>query len=438
MRFPRIRRLGAWLASGLAGFFFLLFLRITGTSLPGTGPEIPPELDHSNLLTYTDTDTVHRGDTLSGLLLRNGLQFPEIEKVLRELREHEYFSPRSLVPRQTVSFTRDEAGELQRIAFRVSPTEIYIFEAHADSDMDSYAQAIESRIKVRKLAGSIKSTFEEAILAAGGNSRLASSFAEILSCDVDFFTEVRRGDRFGVLVEERYADGQFVGYGNILYGWYKGDETSASAVYFADAGKRGGYYDLQGKSLRRGFLKSPLNYSRISSFFAKSRLHPILKRYRPHHGVDYAAPEGTPVVAVADGVVEFAGFRGGYGRFVEIRHDRGHETRYGHLCRFAAGIHSGTRVKQGDRIGFVGHTGLATGNHLHYELVEGGRSIDPLRVKSFPTDPIAPAQLADFRKLAHEIVSVDEGLADGALIEPDSWKTLFAQNLAGVTEPAPH
>ncbi len=436
MRFPRIRRLGAWLASGLAGFFFLAFLRITGTSLPGTGPQIPPDPEATTLLTYTQTDTIHRGDTLSGLLLRNGMGFPEIEKVLRELREHQYFSPKSLVPRQTVEFLRDEGGEIQQITFRCSPTEIYVFEMNPDSLMHTYAQAVDCQVKVRKLTGTIQSTFEEAVLAIGANPRLAARFAEVLSCDVDFFTEVQKGDRFGLLVEEQYVDGNFVQYGNILYGWYKGAEANASAVYYAEKGDRGGYYDLQGKSLRRGFLKSPLNYSRISSFFSRSRFHPILKRYRPHRGVDYAAPEGTPIVAVADGVVEFAGFRGGYGRFIEIKHDRSHETCYGHLCRFAQGIRSGTRVKQGDKIGYVGHTGLATGSHLHYEVLEAGRSIDPLRLKSIPTEPIPALQLAEFRKHTDELVSIGESLADGALLDLDAWKSLFAQNAAAPAGPA--
>ncbi len=438
MRFPRIRRLGAWLASGLAGFLFLVFLRITGTSLPGTGPQLPPEPEPTSLLTYTESDTVHRGDTFSGLLLRNGLEITEIEQVLRELREHQYFSPRALVPRQVIEFTRNEERDLQRVTFRVSPTEIYVFEMHPTDGLASYAQSVDSEVKVRKLAGTIQSTFEEAVLAAGGNPRLVSNFADVLSCDIDFCTEVRKGDRFGVLVEERYVEGKFIGYGNILYGWYKGDEASASAVYFTGSGTRGGFYDMQGKSLRRGFLKSPLNFTRVSSFFTQKRFHPILRLFRPHHGVDYAAPEGTPVVAVADGVVAFAGFRGGYGRLVDIKHDRSYETRYGHLCRFAPGIHAGTRVKQGDRIGFVGHTGLATGNHLHYEVVEAGRLIDPLRIKSFPTDPIPSAQMDQFRKLAQEIASVDEQLADGALVEPASWKSLFAQNAAVATGPTLH
>jgi murein DD-endopeptidase MepM/ murein hydrolase activator NlpD len=428
VRFPHIRRLGAWLASGLVGFFFLAFLRITGASLPGTGPQLPADPEPSALLTFTQTDTIHRGDTLSGLLLRNGMDFPDIEKVLRELRNHEYFSPRSLVPRQTVEFTKDENGVVRRIAFRVSPTEIYVFRTHPDSLATSYAEAVESRVKVRKLGGAVRSTFEEAIIAAGGNARLAGKFAEILSCDVDFFTEVRKGDRFGLLVEEQYVDGTFVQYGNILYGWYKGEEANANAVYYADGGSKGAYYDLQGKSLRRGFLKSPLNYSRISSYFSKARFHPILKKYRPHHGVDYAAPEGTPIVAVADGVVQFAGFKGGYGRYIEIKHDGAYATCYGHLCRTASGIRSGSHVKQGDKIGYVGHTGLATGSHLHYEVIEGGRSIDPLRMKNVPADPIPQGLLADFRRLAMDMAQVGDQLADGALVEPDSWKGMFAQN----------
>jgi murein DD-endopeptidase MepM/ murein hydrolase activator NlpD len=361
-----------------------------------------------------------------------GLQ--QIERVLREIRTRDYFSPRSLMPGQVLEFTRNEGGGLLRLACRVAPGEIYVFDMAGDS-LRSFAQAVDSEVRVRKLAGLVQSTFEEAVIAAGGNPRLAIKLADILDCEIDFFTEVRRGDKFSLLVEERFVEGSFVGYGEVLYGWYRGEEASGSAVYFRPTGGKGGHYDLEGKSLRRAFLKSPLNYRRISSFFANSRFHPILRTYRPHHGVDYAASEGTPVVAVADGVVEYAGWKGGYGRFIQVRHDRNHATRYGHLNRFAASVRSGARVKQGEKIGYVGHTGLATGPHLHYEFVENGRSVNPLKTKNLPSDPIAQAQLPDFRRLVAEMSSADQEMTAGDLLAPEAWAGLLAQNNAAV-EPA--
>lgn len=368
---------------------------------------------------------------MAGLLLRNRMGLQQIERVLREIRTRDYFSPRSLMPGQVLEFTRGEGGELLRVACRVAPGEIYVFDMAGDS-LRSFAQAVDSEVRVRKLAGAVQSTFEEAVLAAGGDPRLAMKLADVLDCEIDFFTEVRRGDRFSLLVEEKYVEGSFVGYGEVLYGWYRGEEASGSSVYFRPTGGKGGHYDLEGNSLRRAFLKSPLNYRRISSFFANNRFHPILKTYRPHRGVDYAAGEGTPIVAVADGVIEFAGWKGGYGRFIKIRHDRNHETCYGHLNRFASSIRSGARVRQGEKIGYVGHTGLATGPHLHYEFVENGQSVNPLRTKNVPAEPIARAQLPDFRRLVAEMAAADQEMATGALLAPEAWAGLLAQNSAVV------
>jgi murein DD-endopeptidase MepM/ murein hydrolase activator NlpD len=429
LRFLAVRRWSPWLLSSAAGVLVLLALRIHGVAPMRDAPSLPGQLAESDLHTYTESDTVHRGDTLAGLLLRNRMGLQQIERVLREIRTRGYFSPRALMPGQVLEFTRDEGGGLVRLACRVAPGEIYVFDVAGDS-LRSFAQAVDSEVRVRKLTGMVQSTFEEAVLAAGGDPRLAGKLADILDCEIDFFTEVRRGDRFSLLVEEKYVEGSFVGYGEVLYGKYKGEEASGSAVYFRPTGGKGGHYDLEGKSLRRAFLKSPLNYRRISSFFANSRFHPILRTYRPHRGVDYAAAEGTPIVAVADGVVEYAGWKGGYGRFIEIRHDRNHATCYGHLNHFAANVRSGARIKQGEKIGYVGHTGLATGPHLHYEVVENGRSVNPLSMKNLPSEPIAEAQLSDFRRLVAEMASADQGMAAGDLLAPEAWAGLLAQNSA--------
>jgi murein DD-endopeptidase MepM/ murein hydrolase activator NlpD len=427
VRFLHVRSWSPWFVSSLAGVLVLLLLRIHGVTPMRESQAPPEESDSSRLHTYTECDTVHRGDTLAGLLLRNRMGLQEIEQVLREIRLHEYFSPRSLMPGQVLEFTRDEGGNLVRLACRVAPGEIYVFDVAGDS-LRSFAQSVDSEVRVRKLAGTVQSTFEEAVLAAGGDPRLALKLTDVLECEIDFFTEVRRGDQFSLLVEEKYVEGSFVGYGEVLYGTYRGEEAAGSAVYFRPTGGKGGYYDLEGKSLRRAFLKSPLNYRRISSFFSNARRHPILRTVRPHHGVDYAAAEGTPVVAVADGVIEYAGWKGGYGRFVKIRHDRNQSTCYGHLNRFAAKIRSGAHVKQGERIGYVGKTGLATGPHLHYELTMNGRAVNPLMIKNIPTEPIAQSQLPDFRTLVAELAAADVDMAAGALLAPEAWAGLLAQN----------
>ncbi|MBM3286450.1 MAG: hypothetical protein FJY88_03725 [Candidatus Eisenbacteria bacterium] len=429
MTLIRIRRWGAWLASGAAGALILLILRIHGASLPGGPKPLEEESLSEQLLTYTEADTVHRGDTLSGLLLRNRVDVLQIQEILREIRTRNYFSPRALRRGQVLEFTRDEWANLVRLTIRLSPEEIFVFETGADS-LRSFAQAVDSEMRVRKLSGTVKSTLEEALLTAGGDYGLSIKLADILACDIDFCTEVRKGDRFSLLVEERYVDGTFLSHGEILYGWYEGEEASGSCVYFRPTGGKGGYYDAEGKSLQRTFLKSPLNYRRISSHFSKKRFHPILKRWRPHHGVDYAAAEGTPVVAVADGTIEYAGWKGGYGRYVKIRHNRGYATCYGHLRNVASGVRGGARIKQGDRVGTVGKTGLATGPHLHYEVIENGRSVNPLALKTYPAEPIGSAQLPDFQRLVAEMQAADGDMIAGAVLSPNAWQDLLAQNSA--------
>jgi murein DD-endopeptidase MepM/ murein hydrolase activator NlpD len=410
----------------------LILLRMQGTALTG-GPPILEEPD-AEIATFTNADTLHRGDTLAGLLLRNRVGLSDIESILKEIRFHSYFDPRALLPGQILEFTRNESGGLVKLVCKVSPEQIFVFETDGES-MASFAQAVDSEVRVRKFSGEVRSSFEEAVRAAGGSSPLAIKIADVFSCEVDFFTEVRKGDRFAVLVEERYVEDGFVGYGDILYGWYQGDQAVARCAYFRPTGGKGGYYDLEGRSLRRAFLKSPLNYRRISSHFTKARFHPILKKYRPHHGVDYAASEGTPIVAVADGVVEFAGWKGGYGKYLKLRHNKTHETCYGHLSRIHPGVKAGSHVKQGDRIGYVGRTGLATGSHLHYEVIENGRSIDPLTMKTLPSDPIANDQLAQFRLLVEDLRVAEAQMASGAILEPNAWQGLLAQNT--IAEPAP-
>jgi murein DD-endopeptidase MepM/ murein hydrolase activator NlpD len=249
----------------------------------------------------------------------------------------------------------------------------------------------ETRMAV--VSGTIERSLFEAIEAKGEDDQLALDLADIFAWDVDFNTEIQVGDSYRVAVEKRYLDGSFVHYGRILAAEFvRGDRVLEALRHEGASGA--GYYDPEGRPLRKAFLRSPLRFTRISSRFSRSRLHPILHVRRAHLGVDYAAPAGTPVAASADGVVVSAGWQGGYGRSIRLRHANGYETLYGHLSRID--VRGGQRVTQGQRIGAVGQTGLATGPHLDYRMRRDGRFVDPLHVQSPPAEPIPLAERASF------------------------------------------
>lgn len=362
-------------------------------------------------------DTVRRGDNLSGLLVRNRLSMQDIARVLDLTRRLQLFSPRSLKPGQELTLSLDDYGRLSRLILHLSPEETYVFEARNDS-LIAYLQPVERDIRLRKIEGEIETSFDEAIRKAGGDVRLTLKVADVFAYDVDFLTEVHRGDRFSLLVEERFADSQFIGYGEVLYGRYEGSRAKTGACYFRpDPAKKGGYYDLHGKALKKTFLSSPLNFRRISSLFTTRRYHPILKTYRPHHGVDYAAAAGTPVVAVADGTVSFRGWKGGYGNVLRLKHQGGTETVYGHLHKFAQGIRAGSRVSQGQLIGNVGRTGLATGPHLHFEVVQNGTRVNPLNLKNAPGLPIPADQMGRFQDYATNLGQLEAVMLAGQVVE---------------------
>jgi murein DD-endopeptidase MepM/ murein hydrolase activator NlpD len=231
---------------------------------------------------------------------------------------------------------------------------------------------------------------------------LALQLSDIFAWDIDFSTDLRNGDTFKIVVEGFYLDGEFKKYGDILSAEFFNNGEVYRAYRFEYNGGAD-YYDADGKSLRRSFLKAPLNFRRISSGFSKRRLHPILKIFRPHLGVDYAAPTGTPVSTVGDGTVIFAGYKGQNGKIVAIKHVNGYRTYYGHLSKIQRGIRRGTKVKQGQVIGYVGATGLATGPHLDYRIKVNNRFVNPLMLK-LPRGRSVPRKLmAKFKNFKNEM-----------------------------------
>ena len=228
---------------------------------------------------------------------------------------------------------------------------------------------------------------------------------EIFASEIDFYRDLRQGDRFTVVYETFLNNGKRAKTGRVLAVEFVNKGKSHQAVYFQASNGADGYYTPEGESLRKAFLLSPLTFSRVSSGFTNARFHPILKEWRAHRGIDYAAPTGTPVKATANGIVTFSGSQKGYGNLVILKHNGKYETAYGHLSRFASGLGKGKRVNQGDVIGYVGSTGMATGPHLHYELRIDGVQRDPTKVVLPTAPPIAKRDSNTFQKETQSLVA---------------------------------
>jgi murein DD-endopeptidase MepM/ murein hydrolase activator NlpD len=248
------------------------------------------------------------------------------------------------------------------------------------------------------IRGEIKTSLYQTLLDLGEKPGLVAAYTEIFDWEIDFFSETQPGDSFIILVPKKYVAAQFVGYAPIIAARYKGLTGNFFAFRYTDPEGKTDYYNREGLSMRKTFLKSPLRFSRISSFFGRRR-HPIRRIPAQHQGIDYAAPKGTPVCCVADGRVISAGWSGGYGRLIRIGHRDGYETRYGHLTGLGKGIKSGAPVTQGQIIGYVGSTGLSTGPHLHYEVRKFGTPVNPLRLNPPRAGAIRLAYLPIFQSL---------------------------------------
>jgi murein DD-endopeptidase MepM/ murein hydrolase activator NlpD len=249
----------------------------------------------------------------------------------------------------------------------------------------------------------IRSSLFAATDAAQLTDGIASQLADIFSTDIDFHKDLRRGDRFTVVYEMFFDSGEPVKSGRVLAAEFVNNSRSHQAVWFQHNDEQGGYYTLEGKNVRKSFLRSPLEFSRITSGFTNARFHPVLQRWRAHTGVDYGAPTGTGVKATADGIVQFAGVQNGYGNVVILRHQTKYTTLYAHLSAFGGSVNVGSRVSQGDVIGYVGATGLATGPHLHYELRINDVHQDPLTVAMPDAPPITRDRRASFDAIARPL-----------------------------------
>jgi murein DD-endopeptidase MepM/ murein hydrolase activator NlpD len=323
-----------------------------------------------------------RGQTLAEALSRKGLSADRIFQVVREMSP--VFNFRYSMPGDRYRLVLSAAGDIESFQYERSPNERYEITREGGAFAVKHHQPQIVRRQAR-LAGVVSSSLEQAIEQLGESRELAQDFAEIFAWDIDFTRGVHRGDEFSILYERLFeVDAQggesYARPGQILAARYTSDAQELSAVYFETGRGRGAYYRPDGSPVERQFLKAPLNYSRISSNFAQARLHPILKIWRPHLGIDYAAPYGTSVWSVGDGDVIFKGYQGGYGNLVKVRHSNGYVSYYAHLSRFAPGLRAGQRVSQKQALGQVGSSGLSTGPHLCFRLTKEGDFVNPAKL----------------------------------------------------------
>jgi murein DD-endopeptidase MepM/ murein hydrolase activator NlpD len=352
-----------------------------------SGYTVPPSVQtHYN-------GTFRYGDTLERVLLRSRLNRETIQGIISAFQNR--YDVTRLKAGNRFSLYSDSTGTLQSFVYHDTPVRSIRVTRDSSNRFIAREHNRPLMTRTRLVEGVIESSLYQAVLEQGETPELIVEFSDIFQWDIDFFIDPRVGDRFKILVEKQYVGsdssetGQFYRYGRILAGQYIQDDTTYTAIYFDNPPKESGYYDLAGHSFQKTFLKSPLNYRRISSYFTHARRHPILKIVRPHYAVDFAAPSGTPVVAAGDGIIIAKGYNKGLGYYIKIQHkNKRYVTRYGHFKGFARGISKGDSVKQGQVIGYVGSTGLATGPHLDYAFYDNGRPINPLSIKNSSGDPI--------------------------------------------------
>ncbi|MGB7055877.1 MAG: M23 family metallopeptidase [bacterium] len=356
---------------------------------------------------YTESKhVVKRGENLETILDELSVADSRIE-IITAL-QNAGFPFRKCFPGDTILLTKED-GRFSNLTYRQNLQNIYYVVKDSTNFLVSmkypYVDTILTLVK-----GNVNSTLYESMLAAGETSNLVFRYADVFAWEIDFFTDTRDDDSFVIYIEKTFCDSIFVDYGGIFFARYKGEVGDFYGVYFRDPDGNEDYYNLDGKSLRKSLLKSPLRFSYISSYFSKRRFHPILKVWRPHHGLDYVAPIGTPVASIGDGKVVFKGWRGGYGNLVEIRHKNNFRSRYGHLSRFAKGLRVGKRVKSGELIGYLGSTGLSTGPHLHFELHKNGAPVNPLRVKIPRAPSVKDKYMASFKNHCDSLLHAIESL----------------------------
>lgn len=399
-----------------------------GTGPAATGPDPAGDATEGELVIDGDATTgdlepdplhgeLQPGESLSKILHRAGIGAAEVQKVAEALAP--VMDPATLKIGQRYAIELDESGALVSLALHRSVTQVARVTRSDAGRLVAKLEELPTERREEEIGGTVRSSLWAALTDRGHSPALVDVIVDVFAYDIDFFTATREGDRFRLVVERHELDGELVRYGRVLAAEYEGEAAGKVTVlwWVPPGGGAGRHVDAEGRGVARTLLKSPLKYARISSGFNPRRIHPVLHRVKSHQGVDYAAPEGTPVWAAADGEIVFRDEKGGAGNLVILQHPGGLKTLYMHLSRFAPGQAVGDDVKAKTVIGYVGQTGLATGPHLHFGMQKNGRYVDPTTVESVRAAGVEPGDRARFVKTLarwHErLAAVPTGPGEG-------------------------
>jgi murein DD-endopeptidase MepM/ murein hydrolase activator NlpD len=379
-------------------------------TMPDLTPQINALEQQSSSEHFVHEERIRAGDTLATLLTRLGVEDDAAENFIKKDKVAK--GVMQLKTGKRVQAQTDDEGNLQWLrAVVVDGKDIPVKNIKISRKNDRFV-AEEEPAKLERRVEMHARTINSTLFAATDSNEdgtklpdtIVKQIVEMFSTSIDFRGDLKRGDHFNVVYETFWQDGEFVRAGRILAGEFTNRGTTYQSVWFEDPQTKqgGGYYSFDGKALKKAFLKSPVEFSRISSGFSM-RVHPVSGEWKAHKGIDFPAPTGTPIRASGDGVVDFAGTQNGYGNFVTIKHWNNYSTAYAHMSRFAPGVKKGTKVSQGDVIGYVGSTGWSTGAHLHYEFRVGGEAKDPSKLNVTAQAPLTAAELSRFKVYASDM-----------------------------------
>jgi len=371
-------------------------------------PEIEPYSDTQNIkLESTNTAAVNaavswndfqvnNGDTLSTLFKKAGFNDRIMYRVIAGHKSNKKLA--NIYPGETLSFSKNDNGDLNSIKLQRNRLESFVLSVQENGKFTSKTITLEPEVQLAYAEGKIDSSLFLAGQKAGLKQSMIMELANIFGWDIDFILDIRNGDSFSLIYEELYIDGEKINNGKIIAATFTNQGREIKAVLYKDKNGTRNYFTPDGHSMRKAFLRTPIDFARISSHFNLRRKHPVLHTIRAHKGTDYAAGRGTPIKATGDGKVIHAGRKGGYGKAVAIQHGQKFSTLYAHMSKYAKGVRSGSRVKQGQVIGYVGSTGLASGPHLHYEFKVNGVQKNSVKVKLPHAKPVHKSEMAEFKK----------------------------------------
>ena len=362
-------------------------------------PQQPPVALHESI------EKVRKGDNLAVIFKRLNIPARDLQKILATGATAKRLT--QIYPGHQLNFARDDAGTLVKLNYAPGPLETLTFQREGDHFIASEETRKPDRLRTYR-HGVIDHSLFVASQRLGLDDDLTMRLAQIFQWDVDFVLDIRKGDSFSVLYEELMLGDKLIGYGDILAAEFVNQGQSYRAVLYRDAQGNASYYNPAGDSMRKAFLRAPVEFSRISSNFNMKRMHPLHKTIKPHRGIDYVAPRGTPILAAGDGKVKIASRTKANGKYIVLQHGQQFQTKYLHLSNFARGVKSGARVHQGQVIGYVGSTGWATGAHLHYEFLVNGVHRNPRTVKLPKAKPIPENQLASFQRASLPLLALLE------------------------------